>query len=104
MEPASTSRPRFEIIWESDLWAWLTGDLLSKQRYRLDLGQYPVAQNTRSKISGTRILGGTIFGAQARIDKSRAHERSRRPATRVLLFPKSVKTPSVRDRSRNTSI
>jgi hypothetical protein len=24
-------RPLFEIIWDADLWAWLTGDLLRKQ-------------------------------------------------------------------------
>jgi hypothetical protein len=34
MEPALMSRLLFEIIWDSDLWAWLIGDLLSKQRYR----------------------------------------------------------------------
>jgi hypothetical protein len=28
---------------DSDLLAWLTGDLLSKRRYRLDPGQCPVA-------------------------------------------------------------
>src|SRR5258708_8794878 len=38
MEPESMSRLPFGIVWDSDLWAWLIGDLLRKPMYQLGLG------------------------------------------------------------------
>src|SRR5258708_29069589 len=38
MEPESMSRLPFGIVWDSDLWTWLTGDLLRKPMYQLGLG------------------------------------------------------------------
>jgi hypothetical protein len=38
MEPESMSRLPFGIAWDSDLWAWLIGDLLRKPMYQLGLG------------------------------------------------------------------
>ena len=32
------SRLPFGIVWDSDLWAWLIGDLLRKPMYQLGLG------------------------------------------------------------------
>ncbi|MFY9986013.1 MAG: hypothetical protein WAK31_14710 [Chthoniobacterales bacterium] len=38
MEPESMSRLPFGIVWASDLWASLIGDLLRKPMYQLGLG------------------------------------------------------------------
>src|SRR5258708_39908108 len=38
MEPESMSRLQFGIVWDSDLWGWLIGDLLRKPMYQLGLG------------------------------------------------------------------
>ena len=38
MEPESISHLPFGIVWDSDLWAWLIGDLLRKPMYQLGLG------------------------------------------------------------------
>jgi hypothetical protein len=34
------SRLPFGIVWDSDLWAWLIGDLLRKPMYQLGLGHF----------------------------------------------------------------
>lgn len=46
------SRLRFDIIWDSDLWALLTGDSLSKLMYRPDRGYWPdqLSRDQRSEI------------------------------------------------------
>jgi hypothetical protein len=62
MEPASMSRQPFETIWEPDLRAWLTGDLLRKWRCRPGPGQCPLAYNACSQDLGTWICGRGILG------------------------------------------
>src|SRR5258707_15888563 len=49
IEPASMSRPPFEIIWDSDFRAWLTGDLFRKRRGRLGPGQCVFALKARGQ-------------------------------------------------------
>jgi hypothetical protein len=45
------SRLPFEINWDLDLWAWLTGDSLRKPTYRSGRGHWPVAWKTRRRYS-----------------------------------------------------
>src|ERR1700733_2244686 len=63
IEPASTFHPPFGIIWGSDLWAWSTGDLLSKRRCRLDPGQCRGAclLEVQSELLGSRLRNRMHF-------------------------------------------
>src|SRR5258708_22298930 len=52
MEPESMSRLPFGIVWDSDLWAWLIGDLLRKPMYQLGLGHSTLIPPCELRLRG----------------------------------------------------